>query len=204
MNMKMKTSVRGPVPVLAAILILASGSSAHAQVTLGLRAGAMRGTLGVADEVGFPEGVSPRYGAHAAVSVAYPLNDLLGLVAEVGYAPTGRGAHDPGARSDLRCALGVRLRRFLHARQGLPPARLSARRTYRGPPHRVLHQAHSPEEPCYKFLRGGRGRVPGERLPADRGSGGGASTSAPRPWSPKASTAWASWTSTTARKGLPP
>ena len=89
MNMKMKTSVRGPVPVLAAILILASGSSAHAQVTLGLRAGAMRGTLGVADEGGFPEGVSPRYGAHAAVSVAYPLNDLLGLVAEVGYAQRG-------------------------------------------------------------------------------------------------------------------
>ncbi len=87
--MKAKTSVRGPVPVLAAILILASESSAQAQVTLGLRAGAMRGTLGVADEVGFVEGVSPRYGAQAAVSVAYPLNDLLGLVAEVGYAQRG-------------------------------------------------------------------------------------------------------------------
>lgn len=61
-----------------------------AQITLGVRAGATQSSLRVADETGVVDDASPKYGAHAAVSLGYPVSDLLGLVLDVGY--TQRGA----------------------------------------------------------------------------------------------------------------
>lgn len=61
-----------------------------AQITLGARAGATQSNLRVADETGVVDDASPKYGAHAAVSLGYALNDLWGLVLDVGY--TQRGA----------------------------------------------------------------------------------------------------------------
>lgn len=61
-----------------------------AQITLGVRAGATQSTMRVTDNTGVVEESSAKYGAHAAVSLGYSLNDLLGLVMDVSY--TQRGA----------------------------------------------------------------------------------------------------------------
>lgn len=61
-----------------------------AQITLGMRAGATQSTLRITDATNVVEGASPKNGVHAALSLGYSLNDLLGLVLDVGY--TQRGA----------------------------------------------------------------------------------------------------------------
>lgn len=61
-----------------------------AQITLGMRAGATQSTLRVTDATNVVEEATPKNGGHAAVSLGYSLNDLLGLVLDVGY--TQRGA----------------------------------------------------------------------------------------------------------------
>ena len=98
-------NIHRPVLVLVAILATA-WSPLDAQLALGVRAGPTQSTLGISSEFDVVQGASAKYGAHTAVSLTYPFNDLLGLVAEVGYTQRGGGAHDPG----LRCHLGARLR----------------------------------------------------------------------------------------------
>lgn len=73
--------------MIAALLL---ATPLHAQITLGARAGTTQSTLRFTGETGNVEGAAPKYGGHAAVSIAYPFSDLLGLVVEVGY--TQRGA----------------------------------------------------------------------------------------------------------------
>ena len=61
-----------------------------AQITLGVRGGATQSNLQITSEHDVVEDVAHKYGVHAAFSLAYPLNERLGIVAEVGY--TQRGA----------------------------------------------------------------------------------------------------------------
>lgn len=61
-----------------------------AQVTLGARAGATLSTLRITDDTQGVRGVSDKYGAHAALSLAYSFSDHFGVVVEGGY--TQRGA----------------------------------------------------------------------------------------------------------------
>lgn len=77
------------IPVLASILAVGS-NPLDAQLTLGVRGGVTRSTLQNTDETSVVEDASAKYGAHGALSLTYGFNDLLGLVAEVGY--TQRGA----------------------------------------------------------------------------------------------------------------
>lgn len=65
-------------------------SPAGAQITLGVRGGATLSTMRFTPEREWLEEASHKFGAHAAASFAYTFNDLLGMVAEVGY--TQRGA----------------------------------------------------------------------------------------------------------------
>ena len=78
----------GTLAALTAWGLLAS--PAGAQITLGLRGGATQSNLQITSEHDVVEDVSPKYGVHAAFSLAYSLNARLGIVAEVGY--TQRGA----------------------------------------------------------------------------------------------------------------
>ena len=81
--------IHGPTLILATILVT-GWSPLHAQLTLGVRAGATQSTLGVSSEYDVVQGAAPKYGALGAVSLTYPVNDILGLSLEVGY--TQRGA----------------------------------------------------------------------------------------------------------------
>ena len=81
--------VHRPILILATILVI-GGSPLHAQLTLGMRAGATQSTLGVSSEHDVVQGTSARYGALSALSLTYPFNELFGLTMEVGY--TQRGA----------------------------------------------------------------------------------------------------------------
>lgn len=73
--------IHRPIPILA--MILAAGwSPLDAQLTLGMRAGATRSTLGVSSEHDFVEGTSAKYGGLGAVSLTLPFNELLGLTME--------------------------------------------------------------------------------------------------------------------------
>ena len=77
--------------VLILVSVLGVGANPlHAQLTLGVRAGATQSTLGVSSEHDVVEGTSAKYGALGAVSLTLPFNELLGLTMEVGY--TQRGA----------------------------------------------------------------------------------------------------------------
>ena len=84
-----KTGYRylGTLAALTAWGLLAS--PAGAQITLGLRGGATQSNLQITSEHDVVDDVSPKYGVHAALSLAYPLNERLGIVAEVGYAQRG-------------------------------------------------------------------------------------------------------------------
>lgn len=77
----------GVLAALTAWGLLAS--PAVAQITLGVRGGAIRSNLQVTSEHDFVEEASSKYGVHAALSLAYPLNERLRIVAEVGYIQRG-------------------------------------------------------------------------------------------------------------------
>ena len=82
---------RSAVVLLAALAVLPLlATPAGAQITLGVRGGATLSTMRLTPEAEWLEESSHKYGVHAALSLAYALNERLGIVAEAGY--TQRGA----------------------------------------------------------------------------------------------------------------
>ncbi len=76
--------------LLGLLGVLLPATPLNGQITLGVRGGTTLSTLHFNGETGSVESAAPKYGAHGAVSIAYPFNGRLGLALEVGY--TQRGA----------------------------------------------------------------------------------------------------------------